>query len=72
VFKNRAEKLSNNLKKEGGFSVVINEQKPRKGCFEVKMGSKIFLSLLDMPRPFTKLKALDFDVVANDIIKQAK
>ncbi len=35
----------------------INPDKPRKGAFEVRSGDKTFCSLLDMPRPFTKLKA---------------
>ena len=44
--------------------VVINEEKPRKGCFEVKVGDKTIVSLLDMPRPFGPLKALDMDDLA--------
>ena len=31
--------------------VVINEDKPRKGCFEVTVNGEVTLSLLDMPRP---------------------
>ena len=49
--------------------MVINEEKPRKGCFEVTVNGKIALSLLDMPRPFTKLKALEMEDVAADVIK---
>jgi len=40
-----------------GTDVVINSEKPRKGCFEIKANGAVVLSLLDMPRPFTKLKA---------------
>ena len=46
----------------------MNEEKPRKGCFEVTAASKTILSLTDMPRPFVKLKALDIDDVAKDVV----
>ena len=49
--------------------VVINEEKPRKGCFEVVVNGETTLSLLDMPRPFAKLKALDMEEVAADVVK---
>lgn len=51
------------------MKVVINPEKPRKGCFEVTTpgGTKV-VSLLDMPRPFTKLKALDIDDIAKKIV----
>ena len=36
--------------------------RPRKGCFEVRFtDGTVVLSLTDLPRPFKKLKALDFD-----------
>ena len=97
-----------------GAKVVVNEEKPRKGCFEVTwptlpsspwhamlscfehsflllsffsvplalgvhsaklsvqvtVNGETTLSLLDMPRPFGKLKALDMDEVAADVIKK--
>lgn len=49
--------------------MVVNEEKPRKGCFEVTVNGKVELSLLDMPRPFTKLKALDMEQVGADVVK---
>ena len=49
--------------------IVVNEEKPRKGCFEVTVNDEVTLSLLDTPRPFAKLKALDMDAVAADVIK---
>tara|TARA_B110001452_G_C15074362_1_gene374991 strand:- start:317 stop:478 length:162 start_codon:yes stop_codon:yes gene_type:complete len=53
--------------------VTINPEKPRKGCFEVKVGSSVVLGLYDMPRPFPKLKALDIEgTVADDVIKALK
>ena len=36
---------------------------------EVRVGDKAVLSLLDMPRPFVKLKALEMEDVAKDVIK---
>jgi len=50
-------------------SITVNPEKPRKGCFEVRVGDKAVLSLLDMPRPFTKLKALEMEDVAKDVVK---
>ena len=47
----------------------MNEEKPRKGCFEVSVDGKPVVSLLDMPRPFAKLKALDMEEVAADVVK---
>ncbi|KAK9837337.1 hypothetical protein WJX81_007378 [Elliptochloris bilobata] len=48
--------------------VSVNPVKPRKGCFEVRDASgKMYVSLLDLPRPFTKLKALDLDELAATI-----
>ena len=41
---------------------------PRKGCFEVRIDGAIIVSLLDLPRPFTKLRALDLEQVAKDIV----
>jgi hypothetical protein len=52
-----------------GAKVVVNEEKPRKGCFEVIVNGDVALSLIDMPRPFTKLKALDMEEVAQDVVK---
>ena len=52
-----------------GATVVVNAEKPRKGCFEVTVNGDVALSLLDMPRPFAKLKALDMEQVANDVVK---
>ena len=36
------------------------------------MNGTTTLSLLDMPRPFGKLKALDMEEVAADVIKACK
>ena len=43
-------------------------ERPRKGCFEVRSGKKVLLGLYDMPRPFTKLKALDIEEEAKKIL----
>ena len=40
--------------------------------FEVKVGDEIILSLLDMPRPFLKLKALEMEDVAEQCLKALK
>ena len=36
---------------------------------EVKANGDVVLSLTDMPRPFAKLKALDMEQVAADVVK---
>ena len=65
-----------NQRREGRLCVcytmdgVLIVLQPRKGCFEVRIDGDIIVSLLDLPRPFTKLRALDLEQVAKDI--QAK
>jgi hypothetical protein len=52
--------------------------KPRKGAFvltatkEGEADGKTFLNLLDMPRPFTKLKAIDFSALASELVDYFK
>jgi hypothetical protein len=43
---------------------------PRKGCFEVRNveTGEQYVSLLNMPRPFPPLKALDIDELAAEIL----
>lgn len=43
--------------------------RPRKGTFEVRVGDKPVVSLVGMPRPFKKLRALDLEEVAKDVAK---
>ena len=50
-----------------GAKVTVNEEKPRKGAFEVTVNGDVTLSLLDMPRPFGPLKALDMDDLAKKV-----
>ena len=49
-------------------TVSINPEKPRKGCFEVTANGKTIVSLTDMPRPFAKLKALDIEALAKEVV----
>ncbi|GFH05755.1 uncharacterized protein HaLaN_00268 [Haematococcus lacustris] len=69
----KATKLEKLLKEAlPGVVVSINPDKPRKGCFEVREGEDVkHVSLLDMPRPFTKLKELDLEALAADIASKA-
>lgn len=69
-FKTRALKVQDSLKAAiTSLKVSINPEKPRKGCFEIRDSEgNIFISLQDMPRPFTKLKALDLGQTAADIV----
>ena len=53
AFKTRAAAIEKAL---AGHAVVkVNGEKPRKGCFEVRVNGKAVISLLDMPRPFPKV-----------------
>ncbi|KAI3453687.1 hypothetical protein Pfo_010350 [Paulownia fortunei] len=73
-FKTRAIQVKNGLEKGvAGVNVVVNPEKPRKGCFEIREeGGEIFLSLLDMETPFAPLKALDMEKVISDIVERIK
>ncbi|KAG8374905.1 hypothetical protein BUALT_Bualt10G0044200 [Buddleja alternifolia] len=63
AFKTRAIQVKNGLEKDvAGVKVVVNPEKPRRGCFEIrKDGGEIFISLKDMKRPFKPMKDLDMD-----------
>ena len=50
----------------------VNLAKPRKGAFVVKTAKSTVVELLNMPRPFPKLKALDMDAVARQAADTAK
>ncbi|KAL2544053.1 selenoprotein H-like [Forsythia ovata] len=71
-FKTRAIQVKNGLEKGlEGVNVVVNPEKPRRGCFEIREeGGEIFVSLLDMKRPFAPMKALDMEKVISDIIEK--
>jgi len=45
-------------------TVSINAERPRKGCFEVRVGDAVIASTGPEARPFPALKALDVDDVA--------
>lgn len=49
--------------------VVINKERPRKGCFQVLVNGETVLNLENMPRPFKPLRAVDIPDLANEIIK---
>ena len=70
AFKSRAAKVDKACS-VAGLKVVINNEKPRKGAFVITVKGKKIIELLDMPRPFTKLKALDMDEVTEKVIKAA-
>ncbi|PHT58055.1 hypothetical protein CQW23_00418 [Capsicum baccatum] len=75
-FKIRAVKVKEELEKGvPGLEVRVNPEKPRRGCFEIRVdgenGEK-FISLLDMKRPFGPMKALDMDEVISGIIEKIK
>ena len=69
VFRTKASKLEKALV-DAGFRVTINESKPRKGTFAVKLDGieDPVVELLAMPRPFSKLRELDIDDLAQSIV----
>ncbi|KAJ6816247.1 selenoprotein H-like [Iris pallida] len=71
-FKTRANMVKEGLESAvAGIAVTINPDKPRRGCFEIRDGSgEVFISLLDMKRPYKPMKDLDMDKVIEDIIKK--
>ncbi|XP_047943713.1 uncharacterized protein LOC125190441 [Salvia hispanica] len=73
-FKKRAIQVKEELEKEvAGVNVVVNREKPRRGCFEIREeGGEVFVSLLDMKRPFPPLKALDMDKLISHILHKIR
>ncbi|KAA8525774.1 hypothetical protein F0562_007629 [Nyssa sinensis] len=73
-FKTRAIQVKNGLENGlPGITVLVNPEKPRRGCFEIREeGGEKFISLLDMKRPFAPMKALDMDKVISDMIDKIK
>lgn len=68
MFKRRANELEKLvLESVPGAKFVVNAEKPRKGCFEVRRGGKVYVSLQSLPRPFTKLRNLDLAEVAEKV-----
>ncbi|MED6183039.1 hypothetical protein PIB30_034261 [Stylosanthes scabra] len=71
-FKTRANLVKEGLeKRQPGITVILNPEKPRRGCFEIREeGGKKFISLLDMKRPFKPMKDLDMEKVISDIAEE--
>ncbi|CAI9774528.1 unnamed protein product [Fraxinus pennsylvanica] len=52
-------------------NMVVNFKKLRSGCFQIREeGGEIFVSLLNMKKRFTFLKAVDMEKVIYDIIEK--
>lgn len=69
-FKTRAVKVMEGLEKAfSGITVLLNPEKPRRGCFEIREeGGETFISLQDMKRPFKPMKDLDMEQVISNIV----
>ncbi|XP_047339281.1 uncharacterized protein LOC124942769 [Impatiens glandulifera] len=74
AFKTRAFQVKDGLEKGvSGVTVIVNPEKPRRGCFEIRDDEgKKFISLLEMKRPFSAMKELDMDNVIADIVEDIK
>eukprot|EP00611_Tribonema_gayanum_P019688 TRINITY_DN3450_c0_g1_i5.p2 TRINITY_DN3450_c0_g1~~TRINITY_DN3450_c0_g1_i5.p2 ORF type:complete len:218 (-),score=84.78 TRINITY_DN3450_c0_g1_i5:178-759(-) len=69
AFKKRAEHVQAAVKEaRPDMKVAINPEKPRKGYFEIRVGTATVLSLPSMNRPFPPLKALDMDDVSKKVV----
>uniref|UniRef100_A0A1D1YJP8 Selenoprotein H n=1 Tax=Anthurium amnicola TaxID=1678845 RepID=A0A1D1YJP8_9ARAE len=56
-----------------GITVIVNPEKPRRGCFEIREADgETFVSLLNMIRPYKPMRELDMDALISDIIKKVK
>eukprot|EP00056_Hartaetosiga_gracilis_P014899 m.241076 g.241076 ORF g.241076 m.241076 type:complete len:148 (+) comp17625_c0_seq1:196-639(+) len=51
------------------MTVLNNTARPRKGAFEVTVCGEVVVSLLDMPRPFKKLRELDMESTAKKTLQ---
>ncbi|KAL0393515.1 UNVERIFIED_CONTAM: hypothetical protein Slati_4317700 [Sesamum latifolium] len=73
-FKTRAIQVKEGLEKGvAGVKVVVNPEKARRGCFEIREeGGEVFLSLLDMKRPYKPMTDLDMEEVISDIIEKIR
>jgi hypothetical protein len=69
VFRTRASKVLKVLE-AAGVKAAVNPEKPRKGAFVVTVGGKKVIELLNMPRPFTKLREIDVDEVVSAALKK--
>ena len=74
AFAKRANQVKDIVSKaRPGASITIDEQKkegtnPDRGSFIITVGGKVVVELKSMPRPFTAMKALDMEKVAQDVI----
>ncbi len=57
---------------DAGFIVSINGTTPRKGAFVVKINGTIsVIELLELKRPFTKLRELDVEEATTEALANA-
>ena len=52
------------------MKAAVNPEKPRKGAFVVTVGGKKVIELLNMPRPFAKLREIDVEEVVSAALKK--
>ncbi|KAL8543729.1 hypothetical protein ACS0TY_004335 [Phlomoides rotata] len=73
-FKTRAFQVKEGLQKSvAGVNVLVNPEKPRRGCFEIREeGGEVFVSLLGMKRPFPPLRELDMDELISEIVDKIR
>ena len=84
MFKTRAAKIQKALV-DAGCYVQINASKPRKGRFVLTQASSprssesaqaadeiVRVELLDLPRPFTKLRNLDLEEVLEKLLAEVQ
>ena len=50
-------------------TIAVNQEKPRKGAFVISVRGHPIVTLLDLPRPFKRLRDLSVDDSVSDILK---
>ncbi|KAI9191061.1 hypothetical protein LWI28_003006 [Acer negundo] len=74
-FKTKANLVKDELEKAlPDVTVLLNPEKPRRGCFEVREedGETTYISLLNLKRPFKPMKDIDIEELVSNIVNRSK
>ncbi|TXG62349.1 hypothetical protein EZV62_013712 [Acer yangbiense] len=74
-FKTKANLVKDELEKAlPDVIVLLNPEKPRRGCFEVREedGETTYISLLNLKRPFKTMKDIDIEELVSNIVNRSK
>ncbi|KAK2658370.1 hypothetical protein Ddye_004903 [Dipteronia dyeriana] len=74
-FKTKANLVKDELEKAlPDATVLLNPEKPRRGCFEVREedGETTYISFLDLKRPFKPMKDINVEELVSNIVNGSK